>query len=143
MNSIVQGFLLHRTHIILHECLDIKADHVAWMFREQCVEIILWLRLVQDLDNIPLTGEKIQVKADIRVPHTADPEAVDIVGSALADLVGDDLGKFGIRSLGCHIDHERDVLGLADFLKLKGGHMSAGGVDLTDKISVWSGLRHV
>jgi len=93
MNSIVQGFLLHRTHIILHECLDIKADHVAWMFREQCVEIILWLRLVQDLDNIPLTGEKIQVKADIRVPHTADPEAVDIVGTALADLVGDDLGK--------------------------------------------------
>ena len=113
------------------------------MFCEQCVEIILWLRLVQDLDNIPLTGEKIQVKADIRVPHTADPETVDIVGTALADLVGDDLGEFGIRSLGGHIDHKRDVLGLADFLKLKGGHMSAGGVDLTDKISVWSGLRHV
>ena len=113
------------------------------MFREQCVEIILWLRLVQDLDDIPLTGEKIQVKADIRVPHAADPEPVDIVGTALADLVGDDLGEFGIRSLGGHIDHERDILGLADFLKLKGGHMSAGGVDLTDKISVWSGLRHV
>ena len=111
MNSIVQGFLLHRAHIILHECLDIKPDHVAWMFREQCVEIILWLRLVQDLDNIPLTGEKIQVKADIQVPHTADPEAVDIVGTALADLSAMIWEEFGIRSLGCHSDHEAGCTG--------------------------------
>ena len=143
MNSVVEGFFLHRAHIVLHERLDIKADHIAWMFREQGMKIILRLRLIQNLNDIPLTGEEIQIKADIRVPHAADPESVDIAGTALADLVGDDLGEFGVRSLGCHIDHERDVLGLADLLKLKGGHMSAGGVDLTDKISVWSGLRHV
>ena len=60
MNSVVEGFFLHRAHIVLHERLDIKADHVAWMFCEQCVEIILWLRLIQNLDDIPLTGEEIQ-----------------------------------------------------------------------------------
>ena len=143
MNSIVQGFLLHRTHIILHERLDIKADHIAWMLRKQGMKIILWLRLIQDLDDIPLTGEEIQIKADMRVTHAADPEPVDIAGAALADLVGDDLGKLGVCRLGRHIDHEWDILGLADFLKLQGGHMSAGGVDLADKISVRSGLRHV
>ena len=58
MNSVVEGFFLHRAHIVLHERLDIKADHIAWMFREQCVEIILWLRLIQNLDDIPLTGEE-------------------------------------------------------------------------------------
>ena len=123
MDPIIQGLFLHRAHIVLHERLDIKADHIAWMFREQCVEIILWLRLVQDLDNIPLTGEKIQVKADIRVSHTADPEAVDIVGTALADLVGDDLGKLGVCRLGRHIDHERAIARVAEDLK-KHGAMS-------------------
>ena len=58
MDPVIKRFFFYRTHIVLHERLDIKADHVAWMFREQCVEIILWLRLVQDLDNIPLTGEE-------------------------------------------------------------------------------------
>ena len=75
------------------------------MFREQCVEIILRFRFIQDLDDIPLTGEKIQVKTDIRIPHAADAETIDIARAALADLVGDDLGELGVGRLRSHIDH--------------------------------------
>ena len=74
------------------------------MVGKQRVKIVLGLRFIQDLADIPLARQKLRIKFRVRIPHAPDPEAVNIGCAALFDLVRNELGKLGIGGRRGHTD---------------------------------------
>ena len=49
VDAIKQRLFLHRTHVRFFQCLDVKADHIAWMLGKQGGKIVLRFRLINDI----------------------------------------------------------------------------------------------
>ena len=104
------------------------------------MKIVLGLRFIQDLADIPLPCQKLRIKFRVRIPHAPDPEAVNIGCAALFDLVRNELGQLGVGGGRGHTDYQWDILGLGSCLEFQRGHMAGGVVDLSCQIAVRAGL---
>ena len=49
VDAVKQRLFLHRTHVRFFQCLDVKADHIAWMLGKQGGKIVLRFRLIDDI----------------------------------------------------------------------------------------------
>ena len=58
-------------------------DSVAGVLREQPAEIIPGLRLVHDLRDPVAVHQALQIELDVGIPHPADAEPVDVLGTPL------------------------------------------------------------
>ena len=122
--------------------MDIETDHVAWMLGKERMEVILRFGFINDLNDIPLAGKKIDIKFNIRVTHAADAETVNIGRSAFTDLICDQLRQFQIGGSRCNTDYKRNILGLAGRFKFQRSNLSGIVVDLAQEITVLSGLMY-
>ena len=49
VDAVKQRLFLHRAHVRFFQCLDVKADHIAWMLGKQGGKIVLRFRLIDDI----------------------------------------------------------------------------------------------
>ena len=49
VDAVKQRLFLHRTHVRFFQCLDVEADHIAWMLGKQGGKIVLRFRLIDDI----------------------------------------------------------------------------------------------
>ena len=89
MDAVKQRLFLHRTHVRFFQCLDVKADHIAWMLGKQGGKIVLRFRLIDDICDAETQLSGVQIEGNIGIAHALHLEAENIVIAALFDLMGD------------------------------------------------------